>query len=614
VILIHDLFVSYFKSFRGKQVFRFSNAAGLYLVSAENRAYPELQGNACGKSSLFDALSWVWFGKTARGLKSTDIANWETRKQTRVSVGFSCSQIKYKLTRCHKPNALTLSTNGEAPVVVTQAQIENILGFNHDVFLAAVLMGQFGRFFFDLGATEKLQVFSDILSLQFWQDKAKHAGNLADSAQTNFNKAELRSVELSATLKITNEQLADARKQIERFDNDRADKVAQLESEVRRAETVLLEREKISTRAKQELDGLEPLADLKLEQDKVNELRKGLTVVERNKERGIDNQKRYTTELDRLYRADKKCPVCGSEMDRAHFKGEENRLLGLMEMATKVVQTERAAAERQKVVLERAECRWSDAVAENAARRDLQEKVALGVSTAQNRVENARNAYLDARKRWKTARGEPNPHVERAKTLFNRAQQLAMEQKENKEQLAGYSADLSGFAYWTKELKNLRLWLVKSSLLQLEVEIGNCLLQLGLRGWRIVFEIERVTAAGTVSRGFNVFIQAPNAPSRVKWESFSGGETTRLRIASAAGLSALVRNRYGVALPVEIWDEPLSFVSPGCVENLLEFFKQRAEDERRAVYLIEHHVKSSGLFDGHIRVIRTTDGSRIMNG
>lgn len=67
-----------FKCFSGETKFTFPVESGLYLVQGRNEVQPSLEGNGCGKSTLFgDALTWCLFGKTPRLLKASDILNWE---------------------------------------------------------------------------------------------------------------------------------------------------------------------------------------------------------------------------------------------------------------------------------------------------------------------------------------------------------------------------------------------------------------------------------------------------------------------------------------------------------------------------------------------------------
>src|SRR5690242_15554649 len=116
MITFQELTLSAFRSFRRPAVFRFPQAPGLYFLGGKNLAEPALSPNACGKSSLFDALRWALYGATARGAKAGDVANWQGGK-TAVRLRFRKGDTAHTLTRQWRPNRLTLDGRN-----VTQAE------------------------------------------------------------------------------------------------------------------------------------------------------------------------------------------------------------------------------------------------------------------------------------------------------------------------------------------------------------------------------------------------------------------------------------------------------------------------------------------------------------
>ena len=78
-----SLTITNFGPFRETQKFEFPREPGLYFMWGENQHEPRLEANGAGKSKLWEALVWVIFGKTSRGLKAGDAANWEAGKGAR---------------------------------------------------------------------------------------------------------------------------------------------------------------------------------------------------------------------------------------------------------------------------------------------------------------------------------------------------------------------------------------------------------------------------------------------------------------------------------------------------------------------------------------------------
>ena len=164
---------------------------------------------------------------------------------------------------------------------------------------------------------------------------------------------------------------------------------------------------------------------------------------------------------------------------------------------------------------------------------------------------------------------------------------------------------------WVRGFKDIRLMDMSTALTELEVEVNSSVSALGLPDWSINFALDRETAKGAIKRGFTVFVQSPDNQRPVPWESWSGGEAQRLRLAGTMGLSDLTRSRTGCTLELEVWDEPTDGLSPQGVSDLLSCLKQRAHDEGRQIWVVDHHALGYGAFDGVYTVVKTADGSQV---
>jgi len=162
---------------------------------------------------------------------------------------------------------------------------------------------------------------------------------------------------------------------------------------------------------------------------------------------------------------------------------------------------------------------------------------------------------------------------------------------------------------WPKLFKELRLWVVDEALDELEIHVNSSLVELGLKDWQLEFTVERETASGSISRGFEIIVRSPESPAGVPWETWSGGETQRLRIACAVGFASLIRSRMPSPPDFEVWDEPTAHLNTEGVEDLVAFMDERAED--RQVWIVDHRMLDSGHFDQTFTVTKTKNGSRI---
>ena len=300
------------------------------------------------------------------------------------------------------------------------------------------------------------------------------------------------------------------------------------------------------------------------------------------------------------------CPTCGNELtDDSYIRSEIGKLAKQL-----------SAWEDRR---DTANISFADAYKEEqrigriiSNRKEKNRKAAEAYIILQKNEDAARRTYETAernveelQKEVSRIRAEKNIHEENLTSIQTKLRTAKEEAALAKDKLSRFKERASSFAFWKKEFGNLRLWLISESLTQLSVEVNNSLMQLGLRGWKISFDVEKVTKGGTVSRGFSTFIQPPGTTERIDWRSHSGGETTRLRMAGACGLASLIRSRLGIALPFECWDEPASYLASEGIDDMVSYLKERAESERRAILLITHGIRSSGDFDGIIEVVKT---------
>jgi DNA repair exonuclease SbcCD ATPase subunit len=248
-------------------------------------------------------------------------------------------------------------------------------------------------------------------------------------------------------------------------------------------------------------------------------------------------------------------------------------------------------------------------------RADVERALDRAIST----TSQARNALLACDKEldrteeaYEKVEKEVNPFIE----YLERAKEYERTLHDEVDDLRARIADAEGVHYikqmWVTGFKEIRLREIASALSELEVEVNSAVVALGLNDWSLEFAVDRELKGGTVQRGFNVTVRAPDAKDKpVPWEAWSGGEKQRLRIAGNAGLSDLVRARTGCGLQLEVWDEPTNGLSPEGKTDLFEYLAERARNEARIIILLDHQAHDFGGFAGTCTIIKTPSGSRI---
>jgi energy-coupling factor transporter ATP-binding protein EcfA2 len=142
----------------------------------------------------------------------------------------------------------------------------------------------------------------------------------------------------------------------------------------------------------------------------------------------------------------------------------------------------------------------------------------------------------------------------------------------------------------------------------LELEVNNKLFQLGLENWKVLFAVEGLTKGGKIKKGFTVNIVTPYNMEPVHWNAWSGGESQRLRLAGALGMSDLITAKCKQQPTFEVLDEPSSYLSEAGITSLLSILKDRARQFNKQIFLIDHRKLDTVVFDGTISVVKNHDG------
>ena len=226
------LSITNFRSFRDTQHFFFPQQPGLYFLWGENREEPRLDANGSGKTSLWEALTWLLYGKTSRGLKAGDVANWDRGKGTVVEFEYleAGQEMPITLRRTWSPNALVvIDASGQAHDVVNTTTLTRI-----DLlpFLHCVMMAQGQPMFLDLKADAKASLFAEVMLLDRWLDYSQKAADRAREVD-----GEIRRIE--GTISKLQGQLEELRvntglREVELWEVERKRRIARLESDYAR--------------------------------------------------------------------------------------------------------------------------------------------------------------------------------------------------------------------------------------------------------------------------------------------------------------------------------------------------------------------------------------------
>jgi DNA repair exonuclease SbcCD ATPase subunit len=602
-----------FKSFEGSHSFDFSRFSnGLLFLTGDNLIEPKLGANGVGKSSLWDALCWCLYGKTIRSLRASNVHSWNKGKNTSAFLEFDINGRIHILDRGWNPNRLVLDFKE-----VTQEVVDSFLDITFEEFQHSIVIGQFSTTFFDLPPTQKLSVLSDILSLEYWLDKSKESSQILTSVSKDIGLLELGLVKLTSQIEEKEGTLPELQEASDRFEKDKSEKLnsfkRKIEKDSKEKKSVEVELSKLEVTIlslTSELTDCENL--LKISTEKFNEERE--VRIKKDLERSDIltrtslNRKEYK-KLESMIET--VCFNCKQVIEGDHIVDIS---LELDNVYSDLRKSLKAIEEELDICQHKIDNR------DSCMKRD--HKSSIDVSHKLNRVEESFRRWSGCREQIDWSVKSSKVSISDLESRENEFEVIILDTKgkiselkkilgTKNQELNDLNKDKIGVEYWVKGFKEIRLTLLKEALTSLDIEVNNNLIQLGLSDWSISFDIERVTKAGTLSKGFQVFINSPLSNGEVPWEAWSGGESQRLRLAGAMGLANLLLNRKGIQSNIEVWDEPSSYLSQSGISDMIEYLAQRAAENNKQIWLVDHRTLDFGDFQSTVIITKDEDGSHI---
>lgn len=597
-----------FRSFSEPQTLEL-NLGGLWSVRGRNEAEPALGANGAGKSSVWSAVSWCLYGRTPDDLRGPDVKPWGGGTP-HVELVLRIDGDEHVVSRTAKTNGLKIDDKEVGP-----EEAEHLVGLSFELFRNTVLQAQGQPLFFDRTPKEKMQLFQDVLQLERWEDRSKRAGDRVreiERAQSeirgevNATKAALESTE--ALIGRTTEDSAS-------WEADRRTRVKRFEEEVKALRDLLDDQETDFGNAKAEADSAG--TELKAQREEINSfaaahavLHSKLAKLSAEGDAKAAEIKTLEKEYDKLGSA-KDCPTCGRSLKGTSLAEHQQELKAKIDQLTDALadlETKEKAAQNAVDASEEKGRRLTDSA------RELERKEDDARSRAQRlsgQVEELRAKLRNAESSRNERKDERNPYIDQLSSLRKQKSKMETQLTELDKDLEASQVMIELTQFWVKGFKDVQLYVIADVLDELELTTNALLAEVGLCDWRIQYDVEKETKAGTIQRGLNVTILSPANDKAVRWESWSGGEGQRLRIVGALALSEVLLTRAGVETNIEVLDEPTRHLSREGVQDLCAFLGDRAKQLDKTIFLVDHVAREGSAFVGSVTVVKTEKGSRI---
>jgi len=137
--------------------------------------------NGVGKSSLFQALSYVIFGSPINNIRKDNLINRTNGKNMMVTLDFSVDGVEYRIERGRRPNTLKFYVNSNLQNVTddaqgenraTQDQIERAIGMSADMFKHIVALNTYTEPFLAMNSNDQRKIIEQLLGITLLSEKA----------------------------------------------------------------------------------------------------------------------------------------------------------------------------------------------------------------------------------------------------------------------------------------------------------------------------------------------------------------------------------------------------------------------------------------------------------
>lgn len=580
---------------------------GFHFLRGVNKAEPRLEANDAGKSTLINALSWVLFGRTINELRNPDITPWTVKMTTSVVLRLLIDGKEHYLHRTANPNALQL--DGED---IAQETLETKLRFGFKTFSHTIIFGQGRDLFFDLTAGKKMEVLAEALDLERWNDRSERASKAATALQKEIAEVDGEMLGYTNTLTELKALFKRAETQAQEWEDERKQLVETAKDQLAQLEKRAAVLQKDHDAADLKYDGY--MTELRAVEKQAKGLRDLVLTTKQAFNRAELQIQALKEKHDRLVEEAKaigdKCPTCGQSLKGNKLTEHRDRLKA--EIATLTTGIKAGVPKKVSDALATAEAQVAQAIAEGdrlmrlaTAAKDTLDSTTPELSQLKARIELLSRSQHDRA-------GEVNPHREQLALLRKKQSKLESNLDDAREDKELLTKNHERVKFWVKGFKDIRLFIIDEVVSELELAINSELAEVGLEGWRVVLDVERETKSGTVTRGLNVDIISPRNDKPVKWESWGGGVSQRLRLISALALSEVLLAHAGVDCSLEILDEPTRHLSTGGMYDLAELLADRAERTGKACWYVDHRTVHASYFTSELTVVKTAKHGSVL--
>ena len=628
MIRFHSVRIKNFRSYKQETLFIFNK--DFNFISGDTGA---------GKSSIFRAVIWALNGVDSEGIKGINLKSWNSKGACVVKLKFSINNTKYELIRQQGPNKLTI--NQEA---VEQQYINDLFGFNVNLFNYILFMSQFSDQFIHATSTDKLNLFTTILELEKWDEYSNIAKEKVSNIEKDIQDSLINKSRLDGKLESLKNSNFD--KEIKQFDIDKNNQTKELNSDKKRIEKqIKTDNIKLEKLTYEYNELVEKYNSIETNEDEINDVIEELNditkfIIENESDlkslkhdinylsnRIEDLNKEYAAEVNNLQsNTDTTCVTCGQKITKNCIDDQIKTLKIKLDAKVKSLTTKLKENKEEYSDLNRdlnqTKEEKSDIESRLKSLKEQDKDNQIKLQDINNQVDNKNNqignlnrdikdnerelSYIN--KQLNDLFNKSNPYLNKQNQVNQEIENLKDEYEELLDKIDDLEIKKSNNDFWRQAFKEIKLHITEESIKEFNFFCNDNLNKLDLIGWEIENSIDKVLKSGKIKKGFTTVIKTPENDKEMPLAVYSGGEHQRIKLAVVFALIDFLNSR--ISINIEVYDEPTQWLNDQGIDKLLDILEGRAQ--HKGVYIIDHRdFKSKGCFDNVYDIIKTNNGSKI---
>ena len=609
---------------------------GLVLIQGDNQSNDSMESNGSGKSTIFsEAVVWVLFGETIRGLKGDEIVKRDVGKNTRVSQIIIEDDVVYEVIRYRKHkdhknqvfllrNDIDISGKSDAE---TTSMIESILDMDFITFTNSVLFGQgLVKTFASTTDSEQKKILERMLQIDIFK-------KCADLSKEHMTKLNLERVTLTSKL----ESLDQEYKQLNQTVLDLQKKEAELSTQVAEHIEVLKAQKGEYVREKEKYKDETILSEIALVKDlmskveilmskydayqtKVNETEGHISMVSSGikKDQGLLEQ----LALERKDLLSGKsipttCKTCGQALP----KGDTTSLEAKLNKDIKEIIEELAKSNDLLDGLEGTKEFLAEKLKEKEPlttqylelRDELSAEQSKLKSNAAHRADLDRLITSTDKQILQQERLLEETYTDLIQDCITKIGMVEHDHAMFEQELLDTTAQYDKYKFWQDAFGNsgIKSLLLDSVTPFLNDRANEYLGKLSDSTISVQFNTQTKLKTGEYREKFS--IDVTNANGDDEYKGNSGGEKRRVDVAISLALQDLVSSRSNKKINLCLYDEAFDGLDAIGCEKVVSLLKEK-QSEKDTIFVITHNDSLRSHFDNIITVQKSEKATIILEG